>query len=191
MVNLEGFGEKSVKKLLNSIEKSKNTTLDRFIYSLSIPLIGRSASKTIAKFFEGDFDVFYKAFTNPFDWTALDDFGETTNESIVDYAVDNHNMVRNLSTYFAFEKPQITSNSNSLTGKIFVITGSLNHFTNRDEAKEKIESLGGKVSGRVSAKTSYLVCNEESSSSKYRKAKELNVEVLTEKEFIKRFGINI
>ena len=190
-INTEGFGEKSVKKLLDSIEKSKNTTLDRFIYSLSIPLIGRSASKTIAKFFENDFEAFFKAFVSPFNWTVLDDFGETMNESIVKYAVDNGEMVRNLARYFTFEKPQITSNSSSLEGLTFVITGSLNQFANRDEAKEKIESLGGKVSGSVSAKTSYLVCNEESNSSKYRKAKELNVEVLTEKEFIKRFGISV
>lgn len=185
MVDLEGFGEKSVKKLLDSIEKSKSTTLDRFIYSLSIPLIGRSASKTIAKFFENDFEIFYKAFTSPFNWTALDDFGATMNDSIIEYAVDNNNMVRNLARYFTFENPQTTSNSNSLAGKTFVITGSLNHFSNRDEAKEKIEQLGGKVSGSVSAKTSYLVNNDvNSTSGKNKKAKELNIPIISEQELI-------
>lgn len=183
-INTEGFGEKSVKKLLDSIEKSRNTTLDRFVYSLSIPLVGRSASKTIAKFFENDFESFYKAFGSPFNWTVLDDFGETMNESIVKYAVDNGEMVRNLARYFTFEKPQTTSNSSSLEGKTFCITGSLNHFANRDEAKEKIESLGGKVSGSVSTKTSYLVCNEESNSSKCRKAKEIGVRIISEDELI-------
>lgn len=185
MMKLEGFGEKSVKKLLNAIEASKNTTLDRFIYSLSIPLIGRSASKTIAKFFEDNFEVFYKAFINPFDWTILDDFGGTMNDSIVEYTINNSDMVRNLARYFTFEKPQTTSNSSSLEGKIFCITGSLNHFANRDEAKEKIESCGGKVSGSVSAKTSYLVCNEESNSSKYKKAQSLGVKIINEEELIK------
>ena len=185
MVKLDGFGEKSVKKLLDSIEKSKNTTLDRFIYSLSIPLIGRTASKTITKFFEGDFEVFYKSLTNPFDWTILDDFGETMNESIVHYAVDNHILVRDLARYFNFEKPQTVTTSNSLSGKTFCITGSLNHFANRDEAKEKIESLGGKVSGSVSAKTNYLVNNDvNSTSGKNKKAKELNIPIISEEELI-------
>ena len=184
-INTEGFGEKSVKKLLDSIEKSKNTTLDRFIYSLSIPLIGRSASKTIAKFFENDFEAFFKAFSSPFNWTVLDDFGETMNESIVNYAIDNGEMVRNLARYFTFEKPQTTSNSSSLEGLNFVITGSLMHFANRDEAKEKIESLGGKVSGSVSAKTSYLVNNDvNSTSGKNKKAKELNIRIINEDELI-------
>lgn len=185
MVKLSGFGETSVNKVLNAIEASRNITLDRFIYSLSIPLIGRSASKTIAKFFDNDFDLFYKAFTNPFDWAALDDFGETMNESIIKYATDNEKMIKNLARYFTFEKPQTTSNSNSLAGKTFVITGSLEHFANRDEAKEKIESLGGKVSGSVSAKTSYLVSNDvNSTSGKNKKAQSLGVPIISEAELI-------
>lgn len=186
MVKLDGFGETSVTKLLDAIETSKNTTLDRFIYALSIPLIGRSASKTISKFFDGDFGVFYRAFTNPFDWTALDDFGETMNESIVNYATNNCNMVRNLAWRFTFEKPQATSNSNRLEGLTFVITGSLEHFANRDEAKEKIEQLGGKVSGSVSAKTNYLVNNDvNSTSSKNKKARDLGIRIISEEELIK------
>ena len=186
MVNLDGFGETSVNKLLNSIEASKNTTLDRFVYALSIPLIGRSASKTISKFFEGDFDCFCKALTNPFDWTTLDDFGGAMNDSIINYAVNNYDTIKNLARYFSFEKPQITINTNNLSGKVFCITGSLNHFTNRDEAKEKIEQLGGKVSGSVSAKTSYLVNNDiTSTSGKNKKAKELNVPIINEEELIR------
>ena len=186
LVKLDGFGETSVTKLLDAIETSKNTTLDRFIYALSIPLIGRSASKTISKFFDGDFGVFYRAFTNPFDWTALDDFGETMSESIVNYATNNCNMVRNLAWRFTFEKPQATSNSNRLEGLTFVITGSLEHFANRDEAKEKIEQLGGKVSGSVSAKTSYLVNNDvNSTSGKNKKAKELGIPIINEEELIR------
>ena len=181
-----GYGEKSVENILNAIEESRNTTLDRFIYSLSIPLIGRSASKTISKFFDGDFDLFYKSLTSPFDWTALDDFGDTMNDSIVRYSIDNCTMVRSLARKMNFEKPTNIASSNSLSGLTFVITGSLNHFANRDEAKEKIERLGGKVSGSVSAKTSYLVNNDiTSTSGKNKKAQELGIKIINEDELLK------
>ncbi len=187
MMQLDGFGEKSVKKLLNSIEKSKNTTLDRFIYSLSIPLIGRSASKTISKYFNGDFDRFYnECVVHIFDYRVLDDFGDSMSYSIDTYLNENCFMIGILSRYMNFEKTQAISNSNSLAGKVFVITGSLNHFVNRDEAKEKIETAGGKVSGSVSAKTSYLVNNDtESTSGKNKKAKELGIPIISEEELIK------
>ena len=187
MVKLDGFGVKSVMNLLSSINKSTNTTLDRFIYALSIPLIGRSASKTIAKYFNGDFDRFYKeCCMNSFDFTVLDDFGEAMNDSINNYIENNVVMIGNLAKEMWFENVQVASCSNSLAGKVFVITGSLNHFANRDEAKEKIESLGGKVSGSVSAKTSYLVNNDVASTSgKNKKAKELNIPIISEEELIK------
>ena len=186
MVKLEGFGVKSVMNLLSSINKSTNTTLDRFIYALSIPLIGRSASKTISKYFNGDFDRFYKeCCMNEFDFTVLDDFGEAMNDSINNYIENNVVMIGNLAKEMWFENVQIPSSDN-LRGKVFCITGSLNHFANRDEAKEKIEAAGGKVSGSVSAKTSYLVNNDtESTSGKNKKAKELNVPIISEEELIK------
>ena len=187
MIELEGFGVTSVKKLLKAIDTSKNTTLDRFIYSLSIPLIGRSASKTISKHFNGDFNRFCKeCCLNKFDFTALDDFGEAMNDSINNYIEKNVVMIGNLAKEMNFEKMQIVSGSNVLAGKTFVITGSLNHFVNRDEAKEKIEAVGGKVSGSVSAKTSYLVNNDTASTSgKNKKAKELNIPIISEEELIK------
>ena len=186
MMNLEGFGEKSVRKLFTAIDNSTNTTLDRFIYSLSIPLIGRSASKAISKYFNGDFERFYKeCCVSGFDFTVLDDFGESMNESINEYLEKNAIMIEKLAEYMNFETPQVTTNNVSLSGKTFVITGSLNHFTNRDEAKEKIESLGGKVSGSVSAKTSYLVNNDiTSTSGKNKKAIELNIPIISEEELI-------
>ncbi len=186
IMKLDGFGEKSVRNLLTSIHKSTNTALDRFIYALSIPLIGRSASKTISKYFNGNFDRFYEdCCMNQFDFTALDDFGEAMNDSINDYIEKNVVMIGNLAKYMDFEKPQTVSSSSSLVGKVFVITGSLNHFANRDEAKEKIEAAGGKVSGSVSAKTSYLVNNDVTSTSgKNKKAKELNIPIISEEELI-------
>ena len=186
MLKLDGFGEKSVRNLLTSIHKSTNTTLDRFIYALSIPLIGRSASKTISKYFNGDFDCFYKeCCMNRFDFTILDDFGDTMNESINNYIDENVVMIGTLSTYLNFENVETTSNNSNLSGLTFVITGSLEHFANRDEAKEKIEAAGGKVSGSVSAKTNYLVNNDiASTSGKNKKAKELNIPIIAEKELI-------
>ena len=187
MIELDGFGVTSVKKLLKSIDASKNTTLERFIYALSIHLIGRSASKNISKHFNGDFDRFCKeCCLNKFDFTVLDDFGEAMNESINRYIEKNVVMIGNLAKEMNFEKMQIVSGSNILAGKTFVITGSLNHFANRDEAKEKIEVAGGKVSGSVSAKTSYLVNNDTASTSgKNKKAKELNIPIISEEELIK------
>ena len=183
MINLEGFGEKSVTKLLNSIRASKLTTLDRFIYSLSIPLIGRSASKTISKYFNGDFDSFYyECCMNKFDFKVLDDFGDSMNESINEYLEENKTMIGELSNQLYFEAQHVANNSN-LEGKVFCITGSLTYFANRDEAKEKIESAGGKVSGSVSSKTDFLVCNDDkSTSSKMKKAIELGVKVISEVE---------
>ena len=185
MVNLEGFGETSVNKLLNAIEASQDATLDRFLYSLSIPLIGKSASKTIAKYFDGDFERFYtECCILKFNFSILDDFGEAMNESMNKYLNKNFIKIGVLSRYINFAELQTTSNSNNLEGKIFCITGSLEHFTNRDEAKEKIESLGGKVSGSVSAKTNYLVCNEISDSSKCKKAQSLGIKIINEEKLI-------
>ena len=186
IVKLDGFGKKSVDKLMDAIEKSKNITLDRFIYSLSIPLIGRSASKTIAKYFEYDYDKFAEKTMNSnewFNWKALEDFGDAMHDEICKYLENNKDMILELAKYLTFEKQQTTYNLNSLNGKTFVITGSLDYFSNRDEAKEKIESLGGKVVGSVSKNTHYLVCNDNNStSSKVKKAKELGILIISEVE---------
>lgn len=191
----DGFGKKSVDKLYDAIEASKNTTLDRFINALSIPLIGKSASKTIAKYFYYDFDKFIYAWRfGYFDWTQLEDFGLNMHNSMEEYISNNHKMIEELAKYMNFEKPhksQVVSNSNVLKDKVFVITGSLNKFKNRDEAKNAIENAGGKVTGSVTSKTSCLICNEKSNSSKYKKAKELNIEVLTEEEFLSKYGVKI
>ena len=183
---LDGFGKKSVDKLYDAIEKSKHTTLDRFIYSLSIPLIGRSASKDIAKACaNGDLQAFIDIMSleGEYAFIGLDGFGKEMCKSLVSWWADNKYMFYELSKYFTFEKPKATSNSNILNGKTFCITGSLVYFSNRDEAKEKIESLGGKVTGSVTKKTNYLVCNDNNStSSKIKKAKELGITIISEVE---------
>ena len=184
MYILDGFGKKSVDKLLEAIENSRNTTLDRFIYSLSIPLIGRSASKTISKHFNGDYDDFHDALFDKFNFTNLNDFGEAMDNSLHMWYSENKHMMRELVHEFEFETDK-NSYGFDLSGKTFVITGSLIHYKNRDELVNVIESRGGKVSGSVSAKTSYLINNDtESNSSKNKKAKQLNIHIISEQDFI-------
>ena len=188
LVDMSGFGKRSVDKLMSAIEKSKNTTLDRFIYALCIPLIGRTASKTISKYFDGNFDRFYnECCLKYFVFENLDDFGASMSDSMRKYLDDNVEMIKELADYLTFQTVQKNNASTAnLSGKTFVITGSLNMFGNRDAAKDLIESLGGKVSGSVSAKTSYLVNNDiNSTSGKNKKAKELGIPIITEEELLK------
>ena len=189
MSKLDGFGKRSVEKLLDAIEKSRSITLDRFIYALCIPLIGRSASKTIAKYFNYDFKEWYQiGISQPFRYTLLDDFGETMQNSIHNFAV-NMDMIADLADEFSFEKVEEKSSSVDLSGKTFVITGSLIHYKNRDELVGVIESLGAKVSGSVSAKTSYLINTDVTSTSgKNKKAKDLGVPIISEEDFLKMIG---
>ena len=180
----DGFGDKSVDKLLDAIEDSRNTTLDRFIYSLSIPQIGRSASKDIAKFFNNNYEEF-KMYGTTINYTQIDGFGESMNNSLHKWLSENHIMMEELTKEFTFKKEKNNSSSVDLSGKTFVITGSLIHYKNRDELVSIIESMGGKVSGSVSAKTSYLINNDsQSSSSKNQKAKQLNIPIISEEDFI-------
>ena len=181
----DGFGDKSVDKLLDAIEDSRNTTLDRFIYSLSIPQIGRSASKDIAKFFNNNYEEF-KMYGTTINYTQIDGFGESMNNSLHKWLSENHMMMEELTKEFTFKKEKNNSSSVDLSGKTFVITGSLAHYKNRDELVSIIESMGGKVSGSVSAKTSYLINNDtQSSLSKNQKAKQLNIPIISEEDFIK------
>ena len=184
----DGFGNKSVDKLLDAIESSRKTTLDRFIYSLSIPLIGRNASKDIAKACaNGDWNQFnmIMSLEGQHAFRGLNGFGKEMSKSLNSWWCSNKEMFYELSEYLTFEKPKTTSNLNNLNGKTFVITGKLEKFANRDEAREKIESLGGKVSDSVSAKTSYLVNNDVASTSgKNKKAIELNIPIISENELI-------
>lgn len=179
-----GFGEKSVDKLLENIEKSRNTTLDRFIYGLCIPLIGRTASKEIAKFFKYD----YKKFRTDgivTHYSQIDGFGDNMNQSLHDYLRENHMKIFTLADEFIFETKSESSNNADLSNKTFVITGSLNHYKNRDELINIIEQLGSKVSGSVSSKTNYLINNDVTSTSgKNKKAKDLGIPIISENQFV-------
>ena len=183
MMKLDGFGEKSVRKILNAIEKSKTTTLDKFIYALSIPDVGRSTAKTIASRFNGFKDFIVRA--PSFDWEELDGIGVQTAAKINEFIQTHIDEIRELANELEFKEDKEPIRSSILNGKVFCITGSLEHFANRDEAKEKIEVAGGKVANNVSAKTDFLVCNSESNSSKYKKAMQLGVSIINEEELIK------
>jgi DNA ligase (NAD+) len=191
LMRLEGFGKKSVENLLKSIEDARNVRLENFIAALGIPNIGLTASKTISKycndrrFSNGGFTMFIESVAAEFDFTKLDDFGTTMNNNIYDYMRENFNMVEELAAEMNFiveEKEVITNNV--FNGKSICVTGKLNHFT-RDSINEKIISLGAKPASSVSKKTDYLITNESSGSSKYKKAIELNIPIITENEFLK------
>ena len=183
----KGFGKKSVDKLLESIEKSRNTTLDRFIYSLCIPMIGRSASKDIAKASaNGDIQSFITIMSleGEYAFIGLNGFGKEMCKSLDHWWVNNKEMFYALVEEFNFVK--VKNDGSDLNNKTFVITGSLNHYQNRSDLVNIIESMGGKVSGSVSAKTSFLINNNaQSSSSKNLKAKKLNIPIISEEDFVK------
>ena len=184
----DGFGDKSVDKLLDAIENSRKTTLDRFIYSLSIPQIGRSASKDIAKYCNNSIDEFTFIMENTsLELAAIDGIGVSATTSLDDWWNINRDMFYKLAEEFVFatNKKENDNVSVDLSGKTFVITGSLSNYKNRDELVSVIEELNGKVSGSVSAKTSYLINNDsQSSSSKNQKAKQLNIPIISEEDFI-------
>jgi DNA ligase (NAD+) len=189
MYKLDGFGKKSVDKLIESIEKSRNTTLDRFIYGLCIPLIGRTASKEISKSCAngnvGQFITIMSLEGNqPF--IGLDGFGKEMCNSIVHWWIYNKQNFYELIEEFNFRESVNNGNVKQvLEDKIFVITGSLKFYKNRDELVNVIERNGGKVSGSVSAKTSYLINNDVASTSgKNKKAHDLGIPIISEGEFI-------
>lgn len=189
LIQLDGWGQKSVDKLLQSIEKSRSVKLENFIAALGIPNIGISAAKTISNYFHGNYVEFINAyFYWHIDWTRLEDFGEVMAESLNNYLHDNLEDIEALAremNFIVLEKKSITSNL--FIGKVLCVTGKLNYFT-RDGINEKIVSLGAKTVNSVSKKTDYLITNEASESSKYKKAIELNVPIITEDEFLKMCG---
>ncbi len=184
LIKLDGLGAKSVEKLLTAIEKSRNVKLENFIAALGIEGIGLSASKTIAQHCNHDVYALFDADDQSFDWTQLEDIGSTMAKNINEYFDNNFSYVFELAKEMIFIKPEQKSvGSNPFNGKSLCVTGKLNHFT-RDSINEKIASLGAKAVGSVSKKTDYLITNEASGSSKYKKATELGVPIITEDEFL-------
>lgn len=185
---LDGFGEKSVAKILDAIDHSRNVKLENFICALSIDGVGKSASKTIADAFNGDFDAFYKAFKTHYNWADLSDIGDKTNQNITKYLTENEAEIVDLASEMKFIIQKKTeAKENPFMGKTVCVTGKLNSFT-RDSINAKIAELGAKAASSVSAKTDYLITNEASGSSKYKKAVELNIPIITEAQFLEMIG---
>lgn len=186
VVELEGFGEKSYENLMANVEKARNTTLAKVIYSLGIPNIGLAGAKLICREFGNQVDDMLKA--KPEELAAIDRVGDVIAESFVTYFQDEGKRERFfnlLSELVIAQEERADEEQQTLKGKVFVITGSLNHFSNRTELKELIESRGGKVTGSVTGKTDYLINNDTTSgSSKNKKAKELGVAIISEEEFL-------
>ena len=190
MIVLDGFGKRSIEKLLNSIEESRNTNLERFLYALSIPLLGKSASKMIAEAVDRDFDTFIDEMTmkGAEYFKYLHGIGDVLINSLNTYWKSHFSEIIQLANEFTFEKPNLILDEipNTLQGKTFVVTGSVNHYKNRDELKADIVVHGGTVVGSVSSKTSYLINNDiNSTSSKNQKAKSLNIPIISEEDFLK------
>ena len=189
IAKLDGMGKRSVENLLNSIEKSRDIKLENFIAALGIDGVGLSAAKTISKYFKGSFTEFNNAFWNRFDFTKLDDIGETTANSIDIYMVNHSEEVYALANEMNFIVEETKSSGINLNGKSFCITGSLEHFANRDALVQSIEAHGGKYVSSVSKKTDYLINNDKTSTSgKNKKAMDLNIPIISEEDFINMIG---
>ena len=193
---LPRMGAKKIANILDSIESSRNTTIEKFIVGLNIPLIGGRAAKDIARYEEirtrelgmlYPFETFIKDAASDFNFTCIEGLGTERNISIHRYFKENYDYVVALAEQFIFSKlnnDKISSESDSLSGKKFCITGKLHIFANRDELVADIESKGGKVVSGVTKATDYLITNDKNSgSSKNKKASELNIPIISEEEY--------
>ena len=188
LTRLEGMGEKSVSTMLKSIEKSRDVKLENFLTALGINGVGESASKTIADAFNSDFSAFYEAFKSHYNWAELEDIGDKTASNITKYLTENEVEIVDLASEMEFVvKTKTEIKENPFIGKTLCVTGRLEHFT-RDSINTKIAEIGAKAAGSVSKNTDYLITNEASGSSKYKKANELNIPIITEAEFLKMIG---
>lgn len=188
IVALEGFGEKSYQNLINSIEASRETTLPRLIYSLGIANIGLANAKMICRKYNYKMEDMLEADVE--ELSEIDGIGAVIAAAFYDYFRDNENLRRfnNLLGEVEVEAEETEEGSETLAGRVFVVTGSLTHYSSRNELKDIIEKKGGKVTGSVTSKTDCLINNDiASSSSKNKKAKELQVPILTEEQFIEQF----
>jgi len=188
IVAMEGFGERSYKKLINSIETARDVELPKLIFSLGIANIGLANAKVICRFYDFNLDNLRRATVE--ELAMIDGIGEVIAKAFVDYFSNEENNKRfeNLLAEVHIQKEEINEEEQTLEGKTFVITGNLNHFGSRNELKDLIEKKGGKVAGSVSSKTLCLINNDSTSnSSKNKKAKELNVSIVTEEEFMKLY----
>lgn len=191
IIALDGFGEKSYENLLTSVENSRNTTLPKFIYGLGIANVGLSNAKMIVQALGNDIEKVIHAGRQELE--KIDGVGAVIADTFASYFENEKNKEEfyKLLQEMHIEKAPDNQNNQILTGKVFVITGSLEHFENRNQLKERIEQLGGKVTGSVTGKTSYLINNDShSTSSKNKTAAKLGIPVITENEFLEMAPMN-
>lgn len=196
-IETPGFGKRSVDKLKDAIEKSRNTTLERFLYAQSINHIGKSASKDISKYCNGDIDKFcdIMANGNKTEFLSIDGFGKEMLKSLENWADLHWIEFLALKSEFNFESTPNTSQNNkgtenNLNGKSFCITGKLEHYVNRDELVSVIEANGGRYVTGVTSKTDYLINNDVTSTTgKNKKAKDLGKPIISEQDFMKMIGV--
>ena len=188
IVEMEGFGEKSFNNLMTSIEASRETTLPRVLYALGIANIGVATSKVLCKEFDYNMDALMHATVE--ELSTVEGIGEVIAAAFVEHMRSSQNIARieNLMKELRLQKMPQNTREQSLAGKSFCITGSLNHYANRDELKAIIEDMGGKVTGSVTSKTECLINNDiTSTSGKNKKAKELQIPIVTEEEFMEKY----
>ena len=180
LIHLDGFGKKSVEKLLKSIEDSRNVKLENFIAALGIPNIGLTASKTISKYCNGSYEKFYHLFEQGYDWTTLDDFGPTMAQNLDNYLDEWWKDINDLAAEMNFILPE-EYGDNSLAGLKFCITGSFSQP--RDSLKKALEDRGAKFVSSVSKSLDILFSGEKAGS-KLTKAQQLGVKVANEEELM-------
>ena len=188
IISMEGFGQKSYDRLIQSVEFSRKTTLPKVIYGLGIAGVGLATAKLICRHFQYDYSAMTQAGVE--ELNAIDGIGDVIAQAFVGYFAfdENRAMVERLLGELDIQEEKTDVLAQNLTGQVIVITGSLELFENRNALKDAIEAKGGKVTGSVTAKTTYLINNDiTSTSSKNKKAKELGVPIVTEKEFAEMF----
>ena len=188
---MEGFGDKSVSKLLTAIEKARDVEAHRLLFALNIPLIGRDVCNRLLSAYQIA-DLFHTATeaTTEDVFATIAGIGPEKSASFVRWMKDkdNYSMLQQLLVELNISQSSSAPTGNSCEGLTFVITGDVHHYKNRNELKAYIENQGGKVTGSVSKSTSFLINNDvESSSGKNKKAKELSIPIISEEEFIARF----
>ena len=188
IISMEGFGTKSYQKLIEAVEISRQTTLPKVIYGLGIAGVGLATAKLICRHFRYDYDAISNAGVEKLN--EIEGVGNVIAQAFVTYFSSEYNrdMVARLLAELDIQMEKMDEESQTLTGQTIVITGSLELYENRNALKDEIEAKGGKVTGSVTAKTTYLINNDiASTSSKNKKAKELGVPIVTEKEFMEKF----
>lgn len=185
IIVMEGFGEKSFNNLVSSVNKAKKTTPARLLYSLGIPNVGLSNAKLICKKFNYKWELIQNA--NFDELIEINGIGEVMANAYIKFFRDDKkiSIIEDILKEIEFEEFEETIVKQIFENINFVITGSVTHFKNRDELKETIEKMGGKVTGSVTSKTNFLINNDNlSNSSKNKKAKELNIPIITENQFV-------